>query len=67
MGMSEKACENKLRRALMREGFLLKKARGSLSIDNLGGYQIVNGLNNTIEAGERFDLSLVDVATWLEG
>lgn len=46
--------ENRVRRKLACQGFSLKKSRK-------GGYMIVEDWNNTIAAGERFDLSFEDV------
>jgi hypothetical protein len=60
------AREARLRRALARQGFTLHKSRWRLgSIDNFGGYQIINPYVNGIVAGSRFDLSLDDVEEWL--
>lgn len=63
--MSKKTYENKLRRALMKEGYLLKKSRGGLTVDNFGAYQIVDATYNAVVAGTRFDMELEDIAVWL--
>lgn len=63
--MNTKSFENKLRRALMKEGYLLRKARGGRTIDNWGGFQIVDATYNVVIAGERFSMELEDVAAWL--
>ena len=62
----EKTRENRARRQLARLGYQLRKDRArNYSVDNQGGYMIVN-LNNVLEAGERFDLSLEDVERFIE-
>lgn len=54
--------EQRLRRALVKQGFQLKKSRvRSTNVDNWGGYMIVNPYFNTIEAGVRYDLTLKEV------
>lgn len=54
--------EARARRQLARQGSILQKSRSrSWSIDNQGGYMIVNANRNFVEAGERFDLALEDV------
>ena len=54
--------EQQLRRALVKQGFQLKKSRvRSTNVDNLGGYMIVNPYFNTIEAGVRYNLTLKEV------
>ena len=61
--MAKKSIENRLRRLLASKGYALRKSRldpykyGGL----YGGYMIISTYNNTIEAGESFDLSLDDV------
>lgn len=64
--MEEIKLESRLRKMLIREGFGLRKSRSAYSGDNLGGYRIVELHNNSIVAGERFDLSLDDVKKFLE-
>lgn len=58
--MTEKSRENKARRNLAKQGYMLRKARGKLNIDNMGGYMIAD-TNGCIVAGERFNLSLEDI------
>ena len=57
--------EKQLRRALKKAGYRLSKSRGAFSIDNYGGYMIIDISTNFIAAGKRFDLSLEDVYNWL--
>ncbi len=54
--------EQKVRRKLATQGFSLKKSRiKNYTANDYGGYQIINSYSNTIEAGEKYDLSLEDV------
>jgi hypothetical protein len=57
--------ENRLRRLAKKQYYEIKKSRANYSGDNLGGYQIINGFSNAIEAGEKFDLSLDDIEKFL--
>ncbi len=62
----EKATENRLRRALARDGYALRKDRArSYNIDHAGGYMIVR--NNIVQAGEKYNLDLADVAAFTRG
>ena len=63
---SEAAREARARRAAKRRGLRLHRSRRRLgSIDNPGGFQIVNSYYNFVVAGERFDMTLDDVEQWL--
>ena len=59
--LSEKSRENKLRRALYKADCLMRKSRADISIDNFGGYMIVDVKTNAVIAGSRFNLDLDDV------
>jgi len=64
---NEKVKENYLRRQAKRQGFILKKSRARKpNIDNRGGYMIVNAQSNYIEVGEKFDLTIDEVAKFLD-
>jgi hypothetical protein len=56
--------ENRLRSALRRRGYTLHKSRARLPGDNRGDYQIRNK-NGGIVAGERFDLDLDGIESFL--
>lgn len=57
-----KSQERNLRRKLAKEGYILKKSRvRNPNINDFGMYQIIDGMNNRIEAGEKFDLTLEEV------
>lgn len=63
---SDAAREARVRRALMRQGYRLHRSRWRLgSIDNFGGFQIIELNRNYIAAGEKFNLSLDDVEAWV--
>ena len=52
-----------------RQGFIIKKSRERYtyphSITNFGGYMIVNADNNSIECGEKFDVSIDELEKFL--
>lgn len=59
---TEKSIENRLRRQLSKEGYMLRKSRTrNWNIDDYGEYMITDPYTNMIVAGSRFDLSLEDV------
>lgn len=56
---SDKVRENKARRWARRHGMQLRKSRAQrLSIDNFGGYMLVDAGLNLIVKGDRFSLTL---------
>ena len=61
----ERRREARLRRLARSGGYSLRKSRRGYSIDNLGGYMIVDDRNFIVD-GPRFDLSLDDVEEWLK-
>jgi len=59
---AEKALEQRARRKAKSVGLVAIKSRQVIgSIGNYGGFRIVDAMLNTIEAGERFDLSAEEV------
>lgn len=59
--------EDRVRRQLAKQGLALRKSRVStLSVDDQGGYMIVDTQFNRIEAGERFDMSLEEVEAFAQ-
>lgn len=56
-----KSLEQKARRAARKAGMMITKSRCGLSIDNQGGFMIINPQNNTVIAGSKFELSPDDV------
>jgi hypothetical protein len=65
--ISEKALDSRARRAAGREGYVARKSRWRVAtIDNYGGYMIVEPSRNCCIAGPRFELSAEDVIAWCE-
>ncbi len=63
---AQKVRENAARRWAKRHGLILRKSRAQrLSLDNLGGYMLVDDERNLAVAGERYNLDLDDVETIL--
>lgn len=62
----EKVELNKIRRQLKKNGMRLSKSRNAVSIDNLGGYQIIDNDTNVVIDGLRNDLNLDDVKNLVE-
>jgi hypothetical protein len=59
---TESAREARARRAARRVGLIAKKSRARRgTVDNFGGFMLVDGFTNTIVLGERFDLDPDDV------
>ena len=63
--MTEASRERRLRKIAQKQGLLLRKSRSQLSMDNQGGYMIVDPDTNAVVAGGRFDLDLDAVEAWL--
>jgi hypothetical protein len=56
------ALESRARRAAKRAGYVARKSRWRRdSIDNYGGFQIIDAHRNFVVAGTRYDLSAQDV------
>lgn len=67
LSMTEQAREARVRRGLRRQGYTLIKSRArNWSINNHCKYMIVEAYNNSIVAGEKFDLNIEDVEKFLE-
>lgn len=64
---SEHALEQRARRAARRVGLEARKTRWRrASIDNLGGFALIDPKYNGIVAGSRFDLTAEDVLAYCE-
>ena len=58
--------EMRARRSLQRQGYVLRKSRSrTWSLDNWGGYMIIEPFLNVPVAGCRFEFNLDDVEYWL--
>ena len=66
MNDNDKKREKRLRRALTRKGYALRKSRAGESLDNLGGYMIYDPCANLLVAGDHFNLTLDDVEAFLK-
>jgi hypothetical protein len=66
--MTQEHSEDQARRAAERVGLKARKSRWRAgSIDNLGGFQIIDPKHNWIVAGEKFDFTVDDVAAFCAG
>ena len=63
--MTKGSRARRLRKTAQKRGFMLRKSRGPLSLNNHGEFMIVDPSRNVAVAGERFDLDLDDVEAWL--
>lgn len=62
MTTEEKELDSRARNAARKVGLKAVKSRKRhTNFDNYGGYMLVNTDNNSIEAGQKFDLSAEDV------
>ena len=60
--MSAAAMESRARRAARRAGWIARKGRARLdTINDRGGFRLIDPDTNTIVYGERFNLSAEDV------
>ena len=58
----DKRFDGRARRAARRCGLVARKSRWRRnSIDNLGGFQLINPQGNYVVAGARFDMTAEDV------
>jgi hypothetical protein len=65
---TEQALEARARRAAKRIGLMAQKSRWRRdSIDNLGGFRLVDPYYNAVVNGERFDLSAAEVLELCQG
>ena len=59
---SPNALDQRARRAAKRIGLVAKKSRWRAgTVDNFGGYQLINAYHNFVVEGVRFDLSAEEV------
>lgn len=62
------AREARVRRAAQKDGQAIQKDRArTYSHDHQGGYMLVDPYNNTITAGQRYDLTLEDLEAVFSG
>jgi len=60
--ISVDAIESRARRAAKRLGFIAKKSRYARSINNCGGFCLIDSGTNFVVAGARFDLTAQQVS-----
>jgi len=66
--ISDNALEQRARRRAKREGLVAKKTRWRAgSIDNHGGFALIDPYRNFIVAGSRFDMSAEEVIAYCDG
>jgi hypothetical protein len=61
MNRMQKFLDSRARRAAKRAGLFAMKARGLRSVDNHGGYALIDPYYNCVVRGSRFDLSAEEV------
>jgi hypothetical protein len=65
--MNNQSLEQKARRVAKRAGFVAKKSRWRAhSVDNLGGFRIVDPYFNSVQEGVRFDMTAEDVIDYCQ-
>jgi hypothetical protein len=62
---TEKVRENRLRGEAAHFGIRMTKSRVALSLDNQGGYMLVNASRNAVVIGSRFNADLDEVEAFL--
>ena len=66
--MSDKNREQRLRYALNKVGYSLRKSRvRNINVDNFGDYMVVDIYTNVVVVGSRFDYTLDDIEAWFYG
>jgi hypothetical protein len=61
--LSEQAIDSRARRAARHAGLIARKSRRSMSIDNWGGYMLIDARRNCVN-GSRFDLTAEDIISF---
>lgn len=56
-----KISEAALRRRVRNSGFEIRKSRQSVSLNNFGGYMLVDVAHNLVLLGRYFEASLLDI------
>lgn len=63
--MENKSRENKARRQLKEQGYVLEKRTNTVDLYHSGCYRILNGQTRIIETGANFDLTLDEVERFI--
>ncbi len=65
--VTETALEQRARRAARKAGYMARKSRWRAdSIDNYGGFMLVDPYTNCVVNGARYDMSAEDVIDWCQ-
>ena len=65
--VSEKAMDARARRAARRAGLIARRSRWRRdTVDNYGGFQLLDDYGNHIVAGDRFNLTPQQVIDWCQ-
>jgi hypothetical protein len=65
--MNDQSLEQKARRVAKRAGFIAKKSRWRAhSVDNLGGFQVIDPYLNSVQEGVRFEMSAEEVIKYCQ-
>lgn len=68
MSKELKALEAQARRLAEKNGYMaVKSTKRTLSVDNGGGFMLVEAATNRVEAGQRFDMSAEQIIEFFEG
>ncbi|MFB6400943.1 hypothetical protein [Pseudomonas putida] len=68
MSKELKALEARARHLAEKNGYMaVKSTKRTLSVDNGGGFMLVEATTNRVEAGERFDMSAEQIIEFFEG
>jgi hypothetical protein len=57
--------ESSVRKLAAKRGYLLRKSRRAISVDNHGSYMVIEASRNLIVLGSRFDATLDEIEEWL--
>jgi hypothetical protein len=64
---TEKSLQQRARRAARRVGLMAKKSRWRLgTVDNYGGFMLLDPWRNLVRRGERFDMSAQEVIEYCD-
>lgn len=65
--IKQEASDSQARRAAEKIGLVARKSRARESLDNFGGYMLIEPRQNFVVDGSRFDMSADDVVAFCKG
>jgi hypothetical protein len=65
--MTTKTQESRIRRLARRNGYIVRKSRGAVRLNNRGLYMLVDPSTGVPMVGWDFDATLDDIEVWLNG